>query len=314
MKERQFIDWIRSRTALDPETVPVGPGDDCAVMMIDGKRVLATTDQALDGVHFVLSEHGGSAAGRKAMARNLSDVAAMAAVPVAALATVALPRSARTSQAEDIYNGMREIADRFDCPIVGGDVGVWSGPLAISVTVFGRTAGNGKPVGPILRSGAVPGDAICVTGRLGGAWRSRRHLTFTPRIEEAITLARKYEIHAMIDISDGLAADLHHICEESRVGARVAAEEIPIHEDAKLAGPETQDALSASLGDGEDYELLFALPPQDAHKLIQDQPLGVCVSRIGEILPGDRVSLVGFDGKDQDLLPEGWEHATGNGD
>ena len=310
MKERQFIEWVRSRTTLDDKAVPVGPGDDCAVVIIDGRQVLVTTDQVLDGVHFVLAEHGAPAAGRKAMARNLSDIAAMAALPVAAVATVALPQDFQASQAKEIYRGMREIADEFDCPVVGGDVGSWSGPLAISVTLFGTPAGGRKPISPVLRSGAQPGDAVCVTGRLGGAWRTRRHLTFTPRITEAVELASQCEIHAMIDISDGLAADLHHICKESRIAAEIVAEDIPIHDDAKQIATDRQSPLSAALSDGEDYELLFTLAPSDADKLIQDQPLGVCVSRIGEILPGEGVRLVGPDGRDEALSPDGWEHVT----
>ena len=310
MKERQFIEWIRSRTTLDDSVVPVGPGDDCAMVIIAGRQVLVTTDQALDGVHFVLAEHGPRAAGRKAMARNLSDIAAMAALPVAAVATVALPQDFKASQAEEIYRGLREVADEFDCPVVGGDVGSWPGPLAISVTIFGKPAGGRKPIPPVLRSGAKPGDAVCVTGRLGGAWRTRRHLEFTPRIAEALELAGQYEIHAMIDISDGLAADLQHICKESCVAAEIVAEDIPIHDDAKQARASRQDALRAALSDGEDYELLFAVAPTDADRLTEAQPLEVKVSRIGRIVDGEGVTLIASDGRREPIEPLGWEHKT----
>lgn len=325
MKERDFIEWIRGQSAMDAAKVPVEPGDDCAVVAFGGELLLVTTDQVLDGVHFILAEHGPRAAGRKAMARNLSDIAAMAGLPTAAVAAVALPRDFRLGQAEAIYAGLREAGDPFDCPVVGGDVAAWDGPLAITVTVMGKPAGQG---GPVLRSGAKAGDAVCVTGRLGGAWRGRRHLEFVPRIVEAARLAADYRVTAMIDISDGLATDLHHICRESGVAAEIVAAEIPIHPDA-LAGSDRSGALAAALGDGEDYELLFTLPPDQAERLcraqrspeamkrsLSPQPIGVEVARIGTITakpagPGSLVTLVETDGTRRPIDPSGWEHRTG---
>jgi len=299
MREREFIEWIRRQSRLDAGRVPVGPGDDCAVVNFAGGQLLVTTDQVLDGVHFMLAEHGYRAAGRKALARNLSDVAAMAGVPVAAVATVALPGSAGRDDAEAIYAGLREVGDQFDCPLVGGDVGVWEASLAISVTVFARPGASGQP---ILRSGAKPGQAVCVTGRLGGAWRSRRHLDFTPRIAEAVTLAESCPPAAMIDISDGLSVDLAHICEASGVGAEITADAVPVHDDA--AG------LDAALHDGEDYELLFTLGPTDAARLCKDQPLAAGVTEIGRIVEGTDVTLIHSDGHRRKVTPDGWEHKT----
>ena len=304
MKETDFIDWIRAQSAFDPSAVPVGPGDDMAVIAFGSERILLGVDQALDGVHFVLADHGPQAAGRKVMARNLSDVAAMAAVPQAAVASVAFPKGLDRSAAEAIYQGLRAAGDEFRCPVVGGDVGVWPGPLAISVTLAARSAG----VAPILRSGAVVGDAVCVTGSFGGAWKSQRHLTFTPRINEAIALAAHYDLHAMIDVSDGLAADLAHVCEPSGVGAVVVAADVPIHEQVRALGDEA--ALTAALGDGEDYELLFTLGEPQATRLLRDQPLAVGVTRIGTIEPGSALSLLGADGRRRPLKTAGWEHET----
>jgi len=304
MKECDFIDWIRAQSAFDPSAVPVGPGDDMAVIACGSQRILLGVDQALDGVHFVLAEHGPHAAGRKVMARNLSDVAAMAAVPQAAVASVALPKGLDRSAAEAIYQGLRVVGDEFRCPVVGGDVGVWPGALAISVTLAARSAG----VEPILRSGAVAGDAVCVTGSFGGAWKSQRHLTFTPRINEAIALAAHYDPRAMIDVSDGLAVDLTHVCEASGVGAVVVAADVPIHEDVRAPGDEA--ALAAALGDGEDYELLFTLPEPQAARLIRDQPLAVGVTRIGTIEPGSALELLDADGLRRLLKTTGWEHET----
>ena len=308
MREREFIDWIRRQTKFDPEAVPIGPGDDCAAVNFGDEQILITTDQVLDGVHLVLAEHGPYAAGRKAMARNLSDIAAMAAVPVAAVAAVALPKGFSTGDAEAIYTGLRELGDEFNCPIVGGDVAVWAGPLAITVTIFGRRSGAGSI--PIRRDGAEVGDAVCVTGQLGGAWRSGRHLEFTPRITEATQLAADYSLHAMIDISDGLAADLGQICAAAGVAAEINADDIPVHPDASRLAADPAAALQAALSDGEDYELLFVLPPAQASMLCERQPLPVKVTNIGRIVPGDGIALVHGDGSRRKLEASGWEHTT----
>lgn len=304
MRERQFVDWIQSQIKLDPNVVPVGPGDDTAVVMCGSEKLLVTVDQLLDGVHFKLGEHGPKAVGGKAMARSLSDVAAMAALPLGAVLGVMLPKGMPRSDAEAIFTGVRKVSETFRCPIIGGDVAVWPGALAINVTVFARPAG----IKPILRSTAKVGDAVCVTGSLGGAWRSQRHLKFIPRIHEARMLASRHEIHSMIDLSDGLSADLHHICEASGVGAEVVAAAVPIHADAKLATGLTP--LEAALGDGEDYELLFTLPAAQADELLKDQPLTVKVSRVGTITQEKGLLLVAEDGKKEPLKITGWEHKT----
>ena len=313
--------------------MPVGPGDDCAVVRCGREKLLITTDQVLDGVHFILTEHGPRAAGRKAMARNLSDIAAMAGAPLAAVACLTLPKGMGLGDCQAIYEGMRELADRFNCPVVGGDVGAWKGPLAISVTIVGRP----RPAGPILRSGAKVGDAVFVTGALGGAWKTRRHLEFTPRLDAARRLARRFAIHAMIDISDGLAVDLGHLCRASGVGARLVAADIPIHPDAaglchssgnenEIVPPSsetkrslgvrsrptapTRAGLRAALEDGEDYELLFTLPARQARSLAAARGLGVPVRRIGTITAGRRITMLEMDGKIRTVTAKGWEHET----
>lgn len=296
MREFEFIEWIRSQGVPDAAAVPVGPGDDCAVVAFGGERVVVTVDQVLDGVHFILADHGARAAGRKALARNLSDIAAMAAAPMGAVASVAMPRGMSREEAESIYHGLRDVGDEFGCPVVGGDVGSWDGALAISVTVFGRPGG----IEPVLRSGAKAGDAICVTGAFGGAWRTQRHLTFTPRVREARTLAEEVDLHAMIDVSDGLAADLSHVCTASGVGAEIVAADVPVHPDA--AG------LDAAMGDGEDYELLFTLSVEQASPLTADQPLDVPVTRIGTIASEPVRTLTHPDGRREELKATGWEH------
>ncbi len=298
MREREFIDWIRQQGAGDSSDVLVGPGDDCAVVTFGGEKLLITTDQVLDGVHFRLGECGAAAAGRKAMARALSDIAAMAGEAKYAVATVAGPEDLSTEDAQDIYNSLSRCGGGFACPLVGGDVAIWDGGLCITVTVVGA-AGD---IEPVLRSGATAGDAICVTGSLGGSWRSRRHLDFTPRIREARLLAERCGLHAMIDISDGLSVDLRHICRASGVGAEINAAAVPVSDNA--------DGLAAALNDGEDYELLFALAPEQADALIANRPLDVPIARIGEITTSEEIILSHPDGRREELHPGGWEHES----
>ena len=304
MREFEFIEWIRGQGGFDPAVVVVGPGDDCAVVQAGGEKLLITTDQALDGVHFSITRHGPAAAGRKAAARNLSDIAAMAGEPLAMVATVAAPKGFSQDEGEKIYEGLRAAGDEFACPLVGGDVAAWADPndkLQICVTALGRAGG----IEPVLRSGAAPGQAVCVTGQFGGAWRGRRHLSFTPRIAEARALAGEFGVTAMIDVSDGLAADLAHVLTASEVAAELEAQAVPVHPDAG----EQDDPLAAALFDGEDYELLFTLPAEAAARLIDEQPLAAAVSRIGTIVAGAGMTLLRA-GRRERLDPGGWEHKT----
>lgn len=295
MKEHDLINWIRSQGCVPTDWV--GPGDDCAVITLAGRRLLVTTDQVLDGVHVQCAQCGPRAAGRKAMARGLSDIAAMAGLPTAVVATVAAPNAFTDADAQALYAGLREVADAFDCPLVGGDVSVWDGPVTISVTVLGEPG----DIEPVCRSGAQADDALCVTGRLGGAWRNGRDLTFTPRIAEARALAGAADLHAMIDLSDGLGTDLRHLCAASGVGAEIDSRCIPIHADADL---------SAALGDGEDYELLFSLPGDQAERLIAEPPCETPIHRIGRCLAGSEIRLIGPNGQTEIMDARGWEHRS----
>ncbi|NBB96331.1 MAG: thiamine-monophosphate kinase [Planctomycetes bacterium] len=308
MKEFDFIHWICGQSSFDPAAVPVGPGDDMAVVTLGDERLLVTVDQVLDGVHVSLAQHGPQAAGRKAMLRNLSDVAAMAARPVAAVASVALPKGMGEADARGIYRGLRALGDEFGCPLVGGDVSTWTQPLAISVTVLARPAGATGGVRPVLRSGARAGNVICVTGELGGAWLTGRHLRARPRVQEAIVLGLRYRLRAMIDISDGLAADLGRLCEASGCGAELDAEAIPVAADA--AAGRHVEPLQAALHDGEDYELLFTMPAAQARQLCNDSNAPLTVTRIGRCIKEPGLWLLDAAGQRQPLEPRGWEHAT----
>src|SRR5205823_2681084 len=230
---------------------------------------LITTDMLLEGSCFRLAEAGPRRVGRKAMAVNLSDIAAMAGEPLFAVVSVGLPRQGGRALAEELYLGLREMADAFDTAIVGGDTNSWDGPLAISVTLHGRATGRG----PVLRRGAKPGDLAFVTGPLGGSILGH-HLDFTPRVREALALHRAAELRAMIDISDGLAADAWHVCRESGCGLVLRGEAIPITEDACRLN-DGRTPLEHALTDGEDFELFFAVSPEEGRRLIGSSPLPV---------------------------------------
>jgi thiamine-monophosphate kinase len=276
--ELDYIRWIRERTAADPRVL-IGIGDDCAALRLTpGATVLVSTDMLLEGSCF-LRDAGLRRIGRKAMAVKLSDFAAMAGKPIAAEVSVGLPRERGRAIGEGLYEGLREMADAFGVAIVGGDTNSWDGPIALCVTIVGEATGRG----PVTRSGAEPGDWLFVTGPLGGSILGH-HLDFTPRVREALALHELVRLKAMIDVSDGLAADLNHLCEESRCGAILRAEAIPISADAKRMN-DGRSPLEHALGDGEDFELLFAVSPGDGQALLAQQPLatlGCTLCRIGE--------------------------------
>ncbi len=294
--EFDFIDWIRGRTP-SAGGVLLGPGDDCAVLAPGRSPLLVTTDMLMDGTDFILREVGPRRVGRKAMAVNLSDIAAMAGEPVGAVVAVALPKN-HPNLAEELYLGLREVADAFGVPIVGGDTNAWDGPLVISVTALGESDR------PIRRNGAKPGDWLFVTGPLGGSILGH-HLDFTPRIREALLLRSFVELHAMIDISDGLSADLHHVIAESRCGAALGANAIPIADAARtLAASSGKSPLEHALGDGEDFELAFAVSAEDGAKLMKESP--VPVWKIGECEVEGYWIVEGSTR--QPLMPTGWVH------
>jgi thiamine-monophosphate kinase len=256
----------------------------------------------LEGSCFLLAEAGPRRVGRKAMAVNLSDMAAMAGRPVAAVVSVGLARQGGRALAEELYRGLREVADSFDTALVGGDTNSWDGPLVISVTVLGEATLRG----PVRRSGARPGDWLLATGPFGGSVRGK-HLDFTPRVREALRLHEAADLHAMIDVSDGLAADVNHLCEESRCGAVLRAEAIPIAAAAQTMN-DGRSALEHALGDGEDFELVFAVSPDEGRALLEAQPVpGVTLACIGECVAQGLWLEEG--GTRRPLVPQGYVHA-----
>ena len=298
--ELALIEWIRQRAQSTPN-LQVGIGDDCAVWQPSGAPLLFTTDVLMEDVDFRVAETTPQLIGRKAMAVNLSDIAAMAGRPLAALVGVALPKSRGFDFARHLHEGMQSLADEFQVAIIGGDTNTWDGPLVISVTLIGEATDRG----PVRRSGAKPGDWLFVTGPLGGSILGH-HLTFTPRIHEALELHRLVDLHAMIDLSDGLAADLYHLLDESHVGATLKCNAIPISDDARRMNDECSP-LDHALSDGEDFELLFAVSPDDGRRLMSLAD-AVRPTHIGSIdaEPGCRVQQ--SNGEIEQLPRGGWEH------
>src|SRR3990167_9463483 len=276
-----------------------GIGDDCAVIRISKERhLLITIDMLLEDVDFRLKDATAYQIGWKSLACGLSDIASMGGVAKYAVVSLGLPRRLSVEFVDELYRGIKALARRFDVEIVGGDTNA-SKKLVIDVAVLGFI----QPDRLTLRSGAKPGDIICVTGVLGGSYKSKRHLTFVPRLNEARSLVKNFRITSMIDISDGLSTDLNHIAKESGVGACVYEELIPLSKDAKN--------VSAALNEGEDFELLFTMPLREARRLARKGPgsNGVKITQIGEILDKKiGVKIITSDGRVKDLKSKGFSH------
>lgn len=253
ISEFGFIQKIRKQIKASPP-VKTGIGDDAAVLRGTREDILFTTDMLIEGRHFRLNEASLFEIGKKAVAVNISDIAAMGGVPLHAVVAVGLPERFSAREAGALQDGIRFMARKFKVNIVGGDTNA-SDKLIVSVALLGAVAGNKA----ILRSGAKAGDCVWVTGSLGGSYPSGKHLNFTPRIAEARHLIKNYDVHAMMDISDGLASDLFRMAGESRVGFDIDSDKIPLSS--------RKITLKEALNDGEDFELLFTLSLEDSLRL-----------------------------------------------
>lgn len=255
----------------------------------------------LDGVHFDLNEATLEQVGYKAMAVSLSDCAAMATMPVAAVVSVALPKGFGAEELKQLHSGIVSAGEKFGCGLVGGDITSWQGQgrFAISVAMLSRRG----VIEPVKRSCAKVGDCICVTGLLGGS-RCGRHLEFEPRVNEAIEITRMAAVNAMIDISDGLATDLNRICRASGVGAVIEAERIPISDEAK----KDKDPLSSALNEGEDFELLFTLSEEPCERLLEQWKGPVVITRIGTVTDTGKLQMKEAAGEVRDLAVKGYDH------
>jgi thiamine-monophosphate kinase len=320
MNEFELIARLTKSLPTNPNVV-TGAGDDCAVLDfgLPDQWLLFKTDAIVEGVHFT-KDTPPEKIGYKALARCLSDIAAMAGTPTTALVTVALPQKFDVKFIEGIYDGMSALAKKYGVAIVGGETTTNPERILISIALLGF-APRGKVV---LRSGAKTGDAIFVTGELGGSLAGK-HLEFEPRLAEARWLVEKFPIHAMIDLSDGLAGDLRHILKASRAGAELLKDAIPVSRAAKerarsRAGQSADNpptgiggykpAMAAALAEGEDFELLFTVAGADAVKLLdawKKQFPKLKLSCIGKITAEEGI-LIRDRHKSHKFNAHGYEH------
>jgi thiamine-monophosphate kinase len=274
MGENQLIALL-TRGLTSGADVIAGPGDDCAVVAVSNhdRLLLLKTDSLVERVHFRSNEKP-SAVGWKAMARVLSDFAAMAGLPQFALVTLILSPERETRWVKQVYRGLERVADGFAVKIVGGEISHTDGPAVISVAAAGTVEKDRW----ISRAGGKAGDALFVTGKLGGSIR-RKHLKFVPRISEARWLSAQFSIQAMMDLSDGLGADLPRLASASGVGFTIDERALPRNRGC---------SIEAAINDGEDYELLFAIAPEEAGLLRtkwRRKFPDLALTRIGFLIP-----------------------------
>lgn len=309
--ELAFVEWLRATCTVDPARVPIGIGDDMAAVALDGRLVLTTADMLLDGVHFETDKQPLEQIGRKAIACSLSDCAAMACRPRGAMVSVALPNAMSMEEAQRLYAGMVAVGREFDCPIIGGDTTSWDHPLAIDVSMIAEPMSKR---GPVRRDGARPGDLLVVTGSLGGSLAGK-HLNFTPRLADAEFLVAHAgeSVHAMIDITDGLAIDAFRVCQASGCSARFDAaglEAIASDEARQAARLDGHSPTEHVLHDGEDFELLASI---DASALTRLDRAPNEIRVVGEMVPessgaGAELFVRQADGGIRRIEPKGYEH------
>ncbi len=284
--ENGLLRHLTGRWKSDPKRVLTGVGDDCAVLRGSGSKhtLLFKTDAVVEGVHFKPGERP-EWIGRKALARALSDLAAMGAVPLAAVVTLGVAKGESVERLRKIYRGLELLAKKYRVNLVGGET-TRAKELFLNVALLGECRGYH----PILRSTARAGDFIFVTGKLGGT-QARRHLVFEPRLAEGQWLAQRGIATALMDLSDGLGADLPRLAEASGVGFQLEPEKIP-----RASGV----TISGAINDGEDYELLFTVKPARAKTLKKKWPFATplhCIGVMGRRGMESRgsVGVYGFD-------------------
>lgn len=317
-----LIDLIKRKHQILNKDIIAGIGDDAAVFAIDKTRTgLLTIDTLVDKIHFDLSYTSFEDLGHKALAANLSDIAAMGGRPVLAVVSITVPRDISLKDIEETYAGMRKLAKKYGVAICGGDT-VSGKQLSLTIAVYGE--GKKNNIG--LRSGAKAGDAVLVTGSLGAsqagleilnskfknknAKLTKKHLRPEPRVKEAQLLASNFKLHGIIDISDGLASELHHIARESMMGIIIDQGALPVADEAiTAANILKKDPLEYCLYGGEEYELLFTLPVRqavEAKKMLLNK--GSACSVIGQIIKGRNVNILGRNGALKKLANKGYIH------
>ncbi len=281
----------------------LGIGDDVALLTHDGPMLFAN-DTLVDGVHFLLAECTPSQAAFKSVAVNVSDLAACGGSPLGMVVGLVAPADADQALLDDLNRGLQEASQHFDCPLLGGDTNVADGPLVLSVSILGKLMGKR----PLLRSSAVVGDTISVTGPLGGSIFGR-HLRPTPRMDIARVLVDDDAVHAVMDISDGLSRDLPRICSSSHVGALLEASKIPVHEDVSMYAEGDMTSLQHALDDGEDFELLVTHGSLSTAATKALEELGTPLIEVGRVVEEARgVCIKAANGAIHPLRGGGWDH------
>jgi len=319
-----LIDRIAGKVR-DKFSVPIGIGDDAAgIRPAEGTLTLVTSDMLIEGVHFDFNLTDPRSLGRKSLAVNLSDMAAMGCRPRYFLLSMGVPSHVSVDFLDAFIAGIMDRADQFAVGLIGGDTCSSKSGFVISITMMGEQL----PEQTVRRSGAVPGDMICVTGTVGDSALGLqllqrgereglpvlRHLDPVPRVAEGMALAEARLPSAMIDISDGLAADLGHILDQSGVGACVHLESIPLSEPFRCGCNSMDlDPFSLALAGGEDYELLFTVPPAQQH-LVRELLTGTgsSVTVIGNITESRHLSIIAGDGSEYTLAAKGYDHFSGS--
>lgn len=325
--EDEFVRWLRRKASGRSSQVPLGIGDDAAVVRVRRNRdLILTTDLSIEGVHFTTQLHPARSVGHRALARSLSDIAAMGGTPRFALISAAFPQAMSRRWVEGFFYGVLALAKRFRVELIGGDTSIVKKTAMVDVTVAGEVPkGRG-----LLRSGARPGDQIFVSGRLGdsalgleilkarasGRKRTgmvkkpkpefaaaiKSHLYPEPRCELGPWLQVAGIPSALMDISDGLSTDLARLCEASGVGAKIYADRLP-----RSAGTKAEHSLALALNGGEDYELLFTVANRRSTKL-PSRHRGVPLHCIGRICRAREIVLIHGDGREEALAPAGYDH------
>lgn len=303
--EHEFHQWLRDHPSINrlDKSILVGIGDDGAVLSSASAHTVVTTDTIAEGTHFDTSIHSLELIGRKALAVNLSDIAAMGASPSHAVLTLLLPRHFSLADTKQLCSGIFEIAANYDVAIVGGDTNKWDGKLVIGATLIGYRSPSttGWQI-----NGAKPGDRVVVSGSFGGSIKGH-HLTFKPRIQLANYLAEHYEIHAATDASDSLSLDLQLLAQASNVGVDIDVDKIPISDALKTA--ETQTQLDGALYDGEDFELILTMTADVFEQIDSDTNVPCQLTNIGEITPVTQgLRLLDTNGAFHPLIPRGYIH------
>jgi thiamine-monophosphate kinase len=301
--EDKITNWFAHQRKLPQDKFPIGIGDDMAQINLGGdKSVLITTDMLLEGTHFDLETASIEQIGYKSMAASLSDCAGMITKPLAAVVSVALPKTFQQNQLKQLHNGIVRAGDKYNCPLIGGDITVWktAGKLAVNVAMLSVPYNSNQP---LQRNGAKIGDCICVTGKLGGSGMGK-HLDFTPRVCEAEKISTIASLNSGMDLSDGLSSDLRRICSKSQVGAVIEENLTPISEQAK----KQENPLQAALCEGEDFELLFTLSQDEYKKLKEKWHETLKITCIGKITEGKNIMLKYKNGKTKPLPADGYDH------